>query len=210
MSAAVVAAFDVDNTLTVRDCVLPFLKRCRPVPVTAAKMLIQVTDLGRGAARRDRDLIKQVATRAALAGRPESYIEDLAANFAHEVVAHWLRPDTLERLRWHQSHNHSVVLVSASYELYLRHVGALLGVDAVIATRVVSEGGTMTGELNGANCRGAEKSRRLLEWTSKHVGARANTTLWAYGDSAGDTEMLADADHPVWVRSEALEPLGQH
>ena len=24
--------------------------------------------------------------------------------------------------------------------------------------------------------------------------------LWAYGDSAGDAELLSAADHPVWVR----------
>lgn len=210
MSAAVVAAFDVDNTLTVKDCVLPFLGRCRPMPATLTKMLIDYRDLGRGVVRWDRNLIKQVATRAALAGRPESLIEDLAATFARSVVDNWLRPDTLERLRWHQRHHHSVVLVSASYELYLRHVGSLLGVDAVIATKVSSENGVMTGELFGANCRGAEKSRRLLEWTGQRFGARANTTIWAYGDSAGDTEMLADADHPIWVRRAVLEPLGKH
>jgi phosphoserine phosphatase len=32
---------------------------------------------------------------------------------------------------------------------------------------------------------------------------RRATTVWAYGDSRGDRELLAAADHPVWVR----EPL---
>jgi phosphatidylglycerophosphatase C len=206
MNQAVVAAFDVDHTLTTRDCVVPFLRRCRSLPVTLTKMLVQTPDLGRGVIRRDRDLIKQVATRAALAGRPRGEMEDLAARYAHEVAANWLRPDTVERLRWHQAQSHFVVLVSASYELYLRHLGALLGVHAVISTRLVSGGETLTGELDGPNCRGAEKAQRLLTWMTEHVGERAETVVWAYGDSAGDQEMLDLADHAIWVHRSELTP----
>jgi len=207
MSTAVVAAFDLDHTLTTRDCVVPFLRNCRSVPATVAKMLSDAPDLGRGLLRRDRDLIKQVATRAALTGRSLADIENLAARFAHEVVDNSLRPDTIQRLRWHQSQGHSVVLVSASYELYVRHIGARLGVDAVIATRVVSAQGTMTGELDGPNCRGTEKAVRLLRWINEHVGERSQVVVWAYGDSAGDQAMLDLADHPIWVGKDELGPL---
>jgi phosphatidylglycerophosphatase C len=209
MSSAVVAAFDVDKTLTTRDCVVPFLRRCQPAAITLAKMVSDVSDFGRGLVRRDRDLIKTVATRAVMTGRNVADVEDLAKQYATEVVSGWLRPDTVARLRWHQSHHHHVVLVSASYELYLRHLGTALGVNAVIATRLVRNGLEFTGEIDGSNCRGNEKARRLGAWIAEHVGERNEVVIWAYGDSAGDQAMLALADHPVWVGREVLSPQGQ-
>ena len=42
--------------------------------------------------------------------------------------------------------------------------------------------------------RGPEKVRRLQAWL-----ADAPVELWAYGDSAGDDELLAIADHPTRI-----------
>jgi phosphatidylglycerophosphatase C len=68
----------------------------------------------------------------------------------------------------------------------------------VLATEIeVGNGGSCTGRIKGRNCRGIEKERRLRDWMTKHglVGAR----LFAYGDSAGDDQMLAMANVPVRV-----------
>jgi phosphatidylglycerophosphatase C len=93
-----------------------------------------------------------------------------------------------------------VVIVSASYEQYVRVVGDHLGVDAVIATRLEVESERCTGRLLGANCRGPEKLVRLRGWLASQGLDLDDVTLWAYGDSTGDRELLAAADHPHWVR----------
>ena len=49
--------------------------------------------------------------------------------------------------------------------------------------------GRLTGSLDGANCRGAEKVRRLREAFGEDVRLEA-----AYGDTGGDHEMLAIAE----------------
>lgn len=198
-SPQVVAAFDLDRTLTVRDCVVPFLGRCRSLPALLGRGVVVAPTVARGALRRDRDLLKQAGTRVALAGRPVGEVERIAKEFAATVVASWLRPDTTERLHWHQSQGHRVVLVSASYELYVRHIAASLGVDAALATRVRRHEERFSGELDGLNCRGPEKPRRLFDWIDSHIGHRGSVDVWAYGDSAGDAAMLAAADHAVWV-----------
>ncbi len=47
----------------------------------------------------------------------------------------------------------------------------------------------------GPNVRGPEKAVRLRSW----LGGDVPEMLWAYGNSSGDTELLAMADAPVWV-----------
>ena len=65
----------------------------------------------------------------------------------------------------------------------------------MLCSRLEVDGdGRVTGSLVGGNCRGPAKLRRIRE----HFGADGYE-LWAYGDSAGDAEMLAAADHPVRV-----------
>jgi phosphatidylglycerophosphatase C len=123
-----------------------------------------------------------------------------AAQLAARIVDGGLRGDTSARLAWHRQEGHRVVIVSASYEQYVRIVGEHLGVDEVLATRVeFDRTGRCTGRLAGANCRAGEKVRRLSDWM-KAVGVeRSTTTIWAYGDSKGDRALLDFADHPVWV-----------
>lgn len=195
----VVAAFDVDGTLTVRDCVVPFLARITGGRTRLGLRLANHPVALVGAAvRRDRDAMKATATRAALAGQPLNRIEDEALAFAGLIATSWLRPDTAARLAWHRSNGHRVVLVSASYELYVGPLAAGLGADAALATRlVVGPDGTLTGALDGPNCRAHEKVVRLRRWQAA-AGAEG-AELWAYGDSAGDDELLAAADHPVRI-----------
>jgi phosphatidylglycerophosphatase C len=65
-----------------------------------------------------------------------------------------------------------------------------MGFDAALCTELKVSDGRYTGYLASPNCWGPEKIRRLTEWWH----AEEPTMLYAYGDSRGDTEMLARAD----------------
>jgi len=203
----VVAAFDVDRTVTTRDCVMPFLRRVGGTLPFAARfggsLIVNVPAV----LRRDRNRLKALAARAAFAGRSMADIELLGEEFAGEVAASWLRLDTLARMRWHRDEGHDIVFVSASFATYLRPLARRLdGVAAVLGTElVVGPDGRCTGELLGVNCRGPEKVRRLHDWLDVQRGGRDAVDLWAYGDSPGDHELLADADIAVWA-ADPLEP----
>ena len=204
-SPPTVAAFDVDLTLTRRDCVVPFLREVAGWRWYVG-LLRRVVPLSVAVVRRDRDAVKGIVTAAAVAGRPESNVESVAERFASRVFPDWLRPDTVQRLRWHREQGHCVVLVSASYRPYLEHLARLLGCDDVLATEIeVGSSGSCTGRLRGRNCRGQEKERRLRDWMSSRglLGAR----VFAYGDSAGDDEMLAMATVPVRVGRDPISPV---
>ena len=199
----VVAAFDVDGTLTTADCVVPFLRRAVGWRLGPA-LLRRPGALAGALARRDRDRLKELASRA-LAGHDAAAVDRLGEVFARDFVADHLRDDTTARLARHRELGHTVILASASFEAYLRPLGATLEVDGIVCTRLERDAsGRLTGRLLGANCRGPEKARRVLAWLTE--AGLDGAELWAYGDSPGDAELLAAADHPVRVDGVRIGP----
>jgi phosphatidylglycerophosphatase C len=132
-------------------------------------------------------------------------LDRLGSDFARTFVLPRLRDDTTARLRRHQALGHRVVLASASLEQYLGPLGTELGLDGVVCTRLErGVDGRLTGRLLGPNCRGPEKALRVRAWLSDN--GLEDAELWAYGDSSGDTELLALADHPRRVDGVRLDP----
>ena len=198
----VVAAFDVDGTLTTRDCVRPFLERVagRRRLVTAVLRRPVATLIA--AVKRDRDRFKEIFVGGTLRGKRVAEVETQGEQFAQYVLVNWLRPDTLRRLRWHQRAGHRTVIVSASLAAYLRPLAQRLGVDDVLCTDSTRSGERYGDRLVGANCRAEEKRRRFEQWLEERRWV--NAEVWAYGDSAGDRELLARADHAVWVNGATI------
>ena len=196
----VVAAFDVDGTLTTHDCVVPFLRRVHGTLPIVFGLLRRAGSLLPAVARRDRDTVKALAAKTVFAGRSHAAVGALAESFAAEVARDRLRDGTVASLREHQQLGHIPVLVSASFAVYLRPLAAHLGVHHVLGTELeVNGAGLCTGELVGGNCRGPAKVTRLHQWLDQEFGGRRSVDLWAYGDSPGDRELIADADHGRWV-----------
>lgn len=196
-----VAAFDFDETLTRRDSVVPFLRLLAGDRGLTLGLLARSHRLAPAAVRRNRDALRAMATDQVFRGRSIAQVEEHARAYGDQLFAVGLRPDTVGRLTWHREAGHRVVIVTAAYEPYASVVGAHLGVDAVLATRLEVEHDRCTGRLLGSNCRGPEKLQRLRDWLADEGLSLDEVTLWAYGDSVGDRELLAAAQHPHWVRT---------
>jgi phosphatidylglycerophosphatase C len=83
-------------------------------------------------------------------------------------------------------------IVTASPEHTVRPFAQRLGADLLLGTHLhVDHQGCVTGAFATANCRGQEKVDRLREVFGDGVRLAA-----AYGDTSGDTEMLAIAEAP--------------
>ena len=189
-----VAAFDFDGTLARRDTLMRFLAKAAGVRRLGVSLAAQAKTY-----RADRDAAKVDTLRRLLSGADESRLTQLGRDYA-VGLHHLLRPEMAERVRWHRAEGHELVIVSASLGYYLRPLAETLGFDHVIAVELeVGEDGRLTGELVGANVRGPEKARRLTEWFDGHTPDE----LWAYGDSSGDDELLAMADHSLWLGKRA-------
>jgi phosphatidylglycerophosphatase C len=194
----VVAAFDFDGTLTRRDTLFPFLLYVAgPVKFSCKIVLLLVTLAGYalGLIRNDKAKIK-VLTRF-LANMEMNTLQQQALQFAEQKLPSLLRSEAMQRLAWHRQQGHRCVVVSASLEIYLRPWASTAGFDDILGSRLETlADGRTTGNLLGENCFGAEKMRRL----ETLLGSRDGYTLYAYGDSRGDKELLSAADYPFYKK----------
>jgi phosphatidylglycerophosphatase C len=188
----IVAAFDFDGTLVPGDSLLPFVWRAAGPRRFLTACARHGSQVGLATALKvgSRDAAKAAWVCTALRGLPISHVRAEGERFAGHLEPR-VADAALGRIRWHRSRGHEVVMISASLAVYLAPLGQQLGFDAVLATGLeVGADGRLTGRLEGANVRGEEKVARLRQWLGTDT-----CELWAYGDSDGDRELLAAADH---------------
>ena len=186
-----VVAFDFDGTLTVRDSFMDFLSWNASGLAWLRGLASLAPDGMRYLANRDRGLLKAAAARRFLAGIPLQDLEVRARAYAEARSRSLLRPDALNSWRYWRARGATLVIVTASPECLVAPFARGLGADHLLGTRLALDtAGRITGDLEGANCRGPEKVRRLRETFGEDVRLTA-----AYGDTAWDREMLAIAVH---------------
>ncbi|MGA7933188.1 MAG: HAD-IB family hydrolase, partial [Kovacikia sp.] len=131
----IVAAFDFDDTLTDRDTLLPFLRSVVGTRQYFIKMLRLSPILTAYALRVIPNWrAKEVVLSHFLAGIPQEQLHKAAEHFAEREIPKWLRPEAVERLRWHQSQGHRTILVSASLAIYLQPWAQRMGIQDVLGT----------------------------------------------------------------------------
>lgn len=195
MTKPVVAAFDFDGTLTHGDSFLPFLRAVAGNLRYAQHMLgLSPLLLGYGLGLVKNNDAKARVLAKFFSGAGVEQIQWIADDFATRQLPRFMRDNALARLRWHQQQSHRCVIVSASLECYLRPWTQTVGITDLIGSQLAIQDQLYTGQLAGANCYGAEKTRRLHAL----LGEREAYTLYAYGDSKGDRELLALADHAYY------------
>jgi phosphatidylglycerophosphatase C len=185
-----VVAFDFDGTLTVKDSFAAFLTWRASLPRYGPGFLRLAPELLIYPVLRDRGRLKAAVVRQFLAGLSPRELADEAERFAESQADKLFRPDALEAWRAWKAKGALMLIVSATPESVVEPFARRLGADRLIATRLaVDDRGRLEGSLDGANCRGPEKVRRLRA----ELGPGLHLTA-AYGDTAGDREMLALAD----------------
>lgn len=183
-------AFDFDGTLTVKDSFNAFLK-WRAGPSRWTQGVVRLTPaLIAYLFDRNRGKLKAAAVREFMKGATVEQIENDARTFAQTFAPSLLRPDAVAVWRAWRAKGAKLVIVTASPDITVAPFARGLGADLLIGTRLrTDEGGRILGGLDGNNCRAKEKVARLREVFGPDVQLTA-----AYGDTSGDTEMLAIAD----------------
>ena len=199
-----VAAFDFDGTITYRDTMAGFLRRAVGTRLLLAASGFDLPRLALAASGHgSRNEGKERLLMRLFAGRDPEPVLSLGREYGAYLATHAIRSEMRARIAWHHARGHEVVIVSASLDTYLEEVARILGIDALICTRLeIGDDGRYTGRMVEGNCRGPEKARRLTGYLGAGPGDEARIA-WAYGDSGGDRELLPMAEHPIWVSKRA-------
>jgi phosphatidylglycerophosphatase C len=182
-------AFDFDGTLTVRDSFIAFLAW----RAGAAGFLLGMARLSPHAlaylVHRDRGKLKAAALGVFLKGLDKLALEASATAFARAAAPKLFRPDALAAWHGWKSQGAHRVIVTASPEILIAPFAKHLGAEGLIGTQIGFDSlGQVTGKLSSENCRADEKVKRLEAVFGQDLVLTA-----AYGDTSGDTQMLARA-----------------
>lgn len=192
-SKPTLVAFDFDGTITRVDTFKAFFKWAvgkRQYYGALARHFFILAGFALGVV--DGGRAKQALLTSFLKGMSRDDFTNRVTKFA-ETHRHLIRPEAIEAIDRHLEEGHTVVVVTASVEEW---VAALLEERVpVIGTRLEVDGnGVLSGLMDGANCRGIEKVRRLEAWLASRGGEPlAGHRLIMYGDSDGDNELFTVA-----------------
>lgn len=181
-----ITAFDFDGTLTHKDSFISFLFDSFGALQVGLTLLAKPGLLLDYVKTHDRGALKSRLLFALAGPVSRADLNARVARFVARTGMGLFRPDALRA--WNAAEGERVI-VTASPELLVAPFGALIGADRVIGTRLgFSEEDRLLPDLYGPNCRGEEKMRRLREAYGDDLDLIA-----AFGDTAGDREMLAAA-----------------
>jgi HAD superfamily phosphoserine phosphatase-like hydrolase len=95
-------------------------------------------------------------------------------------------------LKKHQAEGDRVIIVSASMRCWLQPWCDKNNIE-LLSTQLEFKNGEFTGRFLTKNCHGKEKENRIKEL----LNLKDYETIYAYGDSSGDTQMLALAHKSI-------------
>ncbi|MEP6695814.1 MAG: HAD family hydrolase [Pseudonocardiales bacterium] len=191
------AFFDLDKTVIAKSSVLAFgrpfyqgglINRRAVLKSSYAQFVFHVSGADEDQMSRMRDYLTAMCT-----GWDVAQVREIVAETLHELIDPLIYDEAAGLIEEHQAAGRDVVLVSSSGEEVVSAIGEMLGVDRVVATRMVEEEGRYTGEIEfyayGPNK--AEAIRELALTQGYDLAA-----CYAYSDSSTDLPMLEAVGHP--------------
>jgi HAD superfamily hydrolase (TIGR01490 family) len=194
------AFFDLDKTVIAKSSTLAFSKpfykgglvnRRAVLKSSFAQFVYVLQGADEDSLDKMRDYLK-----ALCAGWSVQQVRDIVNETLHELIDPLVYAEAIELFEEHRRAGREVILVSSSGEEIVGPIGEMLGVDQVIATRMVVEDGAYTGEI-AFYAYGENKRTAITD-----LAARRGWDLgdcYAYSDSETDVPMLAAVGHPVAV-----------
>jgi phosphatidylglycerophosphatase C len=143
----------------------------------------------------DQGALKSAFIRATLGGRTRQELASWTTQFVKDLPARGVFPDALERIEHHRRAGDTLVLLSASTDLYVPQLAAALGFSHSICTGLQWQDERLVGRLTTPNRRGEEKVRCLERLRAQYSPALVS----AYGNAPEDVPHLARADRPLLV-----------
>lgn len=191
-----IAVFDFDGTITTRDTLFDFIcfyhgKIKLFVGLSILSPILILFKLGLIRNSKAKQILFSFFFKGVKATDFDSICEKYS-NRINEI----LNKNAIEKIMWHQSEGHDVIIDSASISNWIKPWASSLGITTVIGTEIDLKDEIISGVFSSENCYGQEKVNRFIEIYPE----RELYQLYVYGDSAGDKELLSIADFPFYRR----------
>ena len=191
---SVIAFFDFDGTITTKDSLIDFIQYVVGKPMYYYGLLLKSPLL---IAYKLKFIPNYIAKEKLLShffkGWDINEFQKLADKYSIEQIDKITRPPALDRIKWHKQQGHTVVIVTASIESWLKEWCAKYNLD-LLATELEIKDGKITGKFATKNCHSSEKARRICD----KYKMTDFSFIYAYGDSSGDKEMLSLANEKFY------------
>jgi HAD superfamily hydrolase (TIGR01490 family) len=127
------------------------------------------------------------------AGWDVATVREIVADTLHNVVDPLVYDEAVRLIEEHHAAGRDVVIVSTSGSEVVEPIGALLGADRVVATRLKVEDGRYTGEIEYYAY--AEEKANAIRALAESEGYDLAGS-YGYSDSVTDVPMLEAVGHP--------------
>jgi phosphatidylglycerophosphatase C len=189
-----IAFFDFDGTITSRDSFLEFLLYAFGFSRLAlASFMLSPVLILHVLGITNNNYTKEQVYRYFFSGLTNDQLTNYGEHFVRDQLSKIIRRLALEKIQWHISEGHKVVIVTASLHYWVLPWAAQFGLDC-LATHMEQKQGVLTGIYAGLNCHGEEKVRRILDT----YNLSEFDEIYAYGDTVGDLPMLNLANHKFY------------
>jgi phosphatidylglycerophosphatase C len=185
-----IAFFDFDGTITTKDSLLEFIRYTNGSFGFYVGFIINLPNL---VGYKLRIISNQSAKEKILSfffsGIKREDFQKKCVQFGTEVIPKLLRPKAIQEIRRLRGQGVTVVVVSASPENWIDDWAKKMEVE-LLASRLETFEGKLTGKILGKNCHGDEKVVRIKQV----YNLEDYNVVAAYGDTEGDKAMLALAN----------------
>lgn len=191
----ILAVFDFDGTITYKDSFLPFILHVvgfykfyfglfslSPIIILYFIKIVS------------KKTLKERFISYYFFGMSDIDFQSSTNSFINKKLTTLINPLAFQCMMRHKELEHRVIVISANIEDLVGKWCGKAGISEYSCTILSKRNGILTGRINGANCYGKEKVKRLTSL----VGTLDKFLIYAYGDSKGDSELLEIADHPFY------------
>ena len=188
-----IAFFDFDGTITYKDSTINFIRFIKGNTkffigiflLSPFLLLYKLNIISNNA-------IKNIIIKYYFKDMSIEYFRQMAEKFSLKYIDDIVRDKAIKRIKWHKEQGHTVVIVSASIDLWLMPWCYRNNIN-LISTKLETKNSKISG-ICDKNCFGSEKVNRI----NREYNLSNYDYIYAYGNSKGDYEMLEIADEKYY------------
>ncbi|MBO9522592.1 MAG: HAD-IB family hydrolase [Nocardioidaceae bacterium] len=194
------AFFDLDKTIIARSSTFAFSKEFQAGGLISRGAVLrsayaQFVYLVGGADHDQMEKMRQFMSQL-VAGWDVQTVQDIVADTLHNIVDPLVYDEAVELIEAHHAEGRDVIIVSTSGVEMVEPIGAMLGADHVVATRMEVADGKYTGKIR-FYAYAENKAKAISDLARKRGYDLAE--CYAYSDSVTDVTMLETVGHPFAV-----------